>query len=67
MLGSQTARGRGGTRDDAPLRVAFRSLDNVGTPDGSFAAQYPAYAHPYQRFAAPLARHNAWRGASAGR
>ena len=67
MLGSQTARGRRGTRDDAPLRMAFRSLDNVGTPDGSFAAQYPAYTHPYQRFAAPLARRSAWRGASAGR
>ena len=67
MLGSQTARGRRSTRDDAPLRIAFRSLDSVGTPDGSFAAQYPAYTHPYQRFAAPLAGHNAWRGASAAR
>ncbi len=67
MLGSQTARGRRGTRDDAPPRMAFRSLDSVGTPDGSFAAQYPAYAHPYQRFAAPLAGRDAWRGASAAR
>ena len=54
MLGSQTARGRRGARASAPPRVAFHSLDNVGTPDGSFAAQYPAYAHPCQRFATPL-------------
>ena len=67
MLGSQTARGRKSTRVNAPLRVAFRSLDNVGTPDGSFAAQYPAYAHPYQRFATVLAERHAWRGDSAGR
>lgn len=67
MLGSQTARGRKGTRDNAPLHSAFRSLDNVGTPDGSFAAQYPAYAHPYQRFATLLAERHAWRGASMDR
>ena len=57
MLGSQTARGRSGTRDSAPEHVAFRSLDSVGTPDGSFAAQYPAYTHLCQRFAVPLAGH----------
>ena len=42
MLGSQTARGQESTRDLALPHVAFRSLDNVSTPDGSFAAQYPA-------------------------
>ena len=42
MLGSQTARGRKSTRNNALSHVAFRSLDNVGTPEGSFAAQYPA-------------------------
>lgn len=54
MLGSQTARGQESTRDLALPHVAFRSLDNVSTPDGSFAAQYPAYSHPYQRFTEPL-------------
>jgi hypothetical protein len=67
MLGSQTARGRTGARAGAPAHVAFRSLDSVGTPNGSFAAQYPACAHPYQRFAARLATRRAWLGASVAR
>lgn len=53
MLGSQTARGRSGTRVHAPSHVAFRRLDSVGTPDQAFAAQYPACTLPCQRFATP--------------
>ena len=32
MLGSTTAPGRPGARDDAPVRVAFRSMHSVGVP-----------------------------------
>jgi hypothetical protein len=40
----------------APIRVAFRQRNDVGTQDeGTFAAQWLAYALPCQRFADPLA------------
>jgi len=56
MLGSTTAPSRPGACDDAPVHVAFRSMHSVGVPGVLFfAAQYPAYAHPCQRFAVTLA------------
>ena len=55
MLGSTTTRGRPGARVRAPDRIAFRQDNGVGTPDMTpFAAQWPAYAHPCQRFARHL-------------
>src|SRR4029077_19044389 len=55
MPGSQTARGRAAARAGAPVRVAFRRLEGVGTPEQTFAAQWLAYALPCQRFDARLA------------
>ena len=56
MPGSPTAPGRPGTRDSAPVRVAFRCQNSVGTQDNShFAAQWLAYAFPCRRFADILA------------
>jgi len=56
MPGSSTTPGRPGTRDDAPVRVAFRDLKRVGARNKtSFAAQWLAYALPCQRFAGILA------------
>ena len=43
MPGSQTTRGRSGTRDDVSGRVAFRESYHVGTPGNfTFAAQWLA-------------------------
>src|ERR1700716_4732613 len=36
MLGSTTAPGHPGARDDAPVHVAFRSMHSVGDPGGLF-------------------------------
>ena len=56
MPGSPTTPGRPGTRADAPVRVAFRHANSVGTRDSSsFAAQWLAYALPCRRFAHALA------------
>ena len=56
MPGSQTTPGRAGTRDDAPVRVAFHESDHVGARDyQAFAAQWLAYAIPCRRFANTLA------------
>ena len=56
MPGSPTTPGRPGARDIAPVRVAFRHRNGVGTRDeGTFAAQWLAYALPCQRFADTLA------------
>jgi hypothetical protein len=33
MPGSQTARGQTGTRSGAPVRIAFRFSNSVGTPE----------------------------------
>jgi hypothetical protein len=53
---SSTTPGRLGARDIAPIRVAFRQQNDVGTRDeGTFAAQWLAYALPCQRFADALA------------
>src|SRR5450755_650219 len=47
--------GRLGARVIAPIRVAFRHRNDVGTQDeGTFAAQWLAYALPCQRFANTL-------------
>ena len=53
---SKTTPGRLGARVIAPIRVAFRQQNDVGTQDeGTFAAQWLAYALPCQRFAGALA------------
>jgi hypothetical protein len=68
MPGSPTTPGRSGARDGAPARVAFRSINNVGTRDElTFVAQWLACALPYRRFAATLADGDARLGADAGR
>ena len=52
---SATTPGRMGARTIAPIRVAFRQRNDVGTQDeGTFAAQWLAYALPCQRFADAL-------------
>jgi hypothetical protein len=52
---SKTTPGRLGARVIAPIRVAFRHRNDVGTLDeGTFAAQWLAYALPCQRFANTL-------------
>jgi hypothetical protein len=68
MPGSPTTPGRAGARDIAPVRVAFRNENSVGTRDSSsFAAQWLAYAHPYRRFTAALTSDSARLGADADR
>ena len=64
MPGSPTAPGRTGARVDAPVRVAFRQENSVGTQDETtFAAQWLAYAIPCRRFAGALAGNGARLGA----
>lgn len=68
MPGSPTTPGRAGTRDIAPVRVAFRNENSVGTRDSSsFAARWLACAHPYRRFTPALADDGARLGADVGR
>jgi hypothetical protein len=67
MPGSSTTPGRPGARDSAPVRVAFRTRNSVGTRGLAFAAQWLAYALPYRRFIAVLADVNARLGADVGR
>ncbi len=56
MPGSQTALGQTGARNSAPVHIAFRNRNSVGTQeDANFAAQWLAYAIPYRRFACILA------------
>ncbi len=51
----ETTPGRLGARVIASIRVAFRHRNDVGTQDeGTFAAQWLAYALPCQRFANTL-------------
>ena len=51
MPGSQTARGQTDTRSSAPVRVAFRFSNSVGTPENvTFVARWLAYTYPCQRF-----------------
>jgi hypothetical protein len=55
MPGSPTTQGRPGTRNNAPVRVAFRCRKSVSTlKDINFAAQWLACPHPCQRFAPHL-------------
>ena len=63
---SKTTPGRLGARVIAPIRVAFRHRNDVGTQDeGTFAAQWLAYALPCQRFANTLTGICAWLGVDA--
>ena len=50
---------RVGRRPDQRYGVAFRCQNGVGVPIDSFAAQYPAYMFPCQRFDASLAAQHA--------
>ena len=68
MPGSPTTPGRPGARDSAPVRVAFRVANSVGTRDYcAFAAQWLAYALPYRRFADILTGAGARLGADVDR
>src|SRR5436190_9838809 len=67
MPGSSTTPGRPGARDGAPVRVAFRTRNSVGTRGLAFAAQWLAYALPYRRFVAVLADVNARLGVDVDR
>ena len=56
MPGSKTTQGRAGTRTIAPVRVAFRYDNSVGTLNiKAFAAQWLACGFPCQRFVSHLA------------
>ena len=56
MPGSSTTPGHTDARTSAPVRVAFRPVNSVGTRDKyPFAAQWLAYALPYRCFADILA------------
>src|SRR6266481_6175512 len=64
MPGSLTTAVRPGTRDDAPVRVAFRGGYRVSVPGRVvFGAQWLAYALPCRRFAVVLTANAARRGA----
>src|SRR4051812_24129667 len=64
MPGSSTTPGRLGARVHAPIRVAFRIRNGVGTRDNNLCeAQWLAYAFPYRRFAAALTDDRARLGA----
>jgi hypothetical protein len=54
MPGSTTTPGRPGTRDHAPVHLAFRLRNDVSARDNLFEAQWLAYALPYRRFASAL-------------
>ena len=68
MPGSSTTPGRPGTRAHAPVRVAFRFRNGVGTRDMNLCeAQWLAYVLPYRRFAAALTGDRARLGADVDR
>jgi hypothetical protein len=68
MPGSSTTPGRPGTRALAPVRVAFRFRNGVGTRDMNLCeAQWLAYVLPYRRFAAALTGDRARLGADVDR
>jgi hypothetical protein len=68
MPGSATTPGRAGTRAGAPVRVAFRVPNGVGTRDCcTFAARWLACALPCRRFAGALAGDAARLGADVDR
>src|SRR6516165_4070724 len=54
MPGSATTRGRLVSRDHDTDHLAFCWTENISAPNLSYAAQYLAYALPYQRFACSL-------------
>jgi hypothetical protein len=54
MPGSTTTRGRRLSLDHDARSVAFCRTEDIGTPKLVFAAQWLAYALPYQRFATAL-------------
>ena len=54
MPGSTTTRGWLVSRDDDTYHLAFCWTKNINAPNLSYAAQYLAYALPYQRFACSL-------------
>jgi hypothetical protein len=64
MPGSSTTPGRPGARAHAPVRVAFRFRNGVGTRDMNLCeAQWLAYVLPYRRFAVALTDDHARLGA----
>ena len=68
MPGSSTTPGRTGARAHAPVRVAFRFRNGVGTRNMNlYEAQWLAYVLPYRRFAAALTDDNARLGANVDR
>ena len=68
MPGSPTTPGRPGTRDTAPVRVAFRIANSVGARDCcTFAAQWLACALPCRGFAGALTGDDARLGADVDR
>jgi hypothetical protein len=68
MPGSATTPGHTDARAIAPVRVAFRPFNSVGTRNHvSFAAQWLACALPYRRFARTLTGTGARLGADADR
>src|ERR671918_762955 len=68
MPGSWTTPDRAAARAIAPVRVAFRAFEHVGTQVAQvFAAQWLAYVLPYRRFADTLASANARLRAGADR
>ena len=68
MPGSSTTPGRTGARANAPVRVAFRFRNGVGTRDMNlYEAQWLAYVLPYRRFATALTDDNARLGANVDR
>ena len=68
MPGSSTTPGHTDARTSAPVRVAFRPFNSVGTRNHvSFAAQWLACALHYRRFARTLAGTGTRLGADADR
>ena len=68
MPGSPTTPGCPGARDGAPVHVAFRVPNSVGTRGYcAFVAQWLAYALPYRRFADILTGADARLGANVDR
>ena len=68
MPGSSTTLGRTGARVHAPVRIAFRVVERVGTQCYPvFAAQWLACACPYRRFTVTLADASARLGVDVDR
>jgi len=67
MPGSATTRGRPVSCDIDMCRAAFCGTKNIGTPDLAYAAQYLAYAFPYERFTPTLTGSRASLGVGAAR